>query len=247
MPAETASKPSQQLARRLRARSAMLRCTLAALAAWIITLMPLATSGRSSALGRTLAVLSLGPGIAGAQLIARNHRMARHVGVTAFLAVSVAAWAWASKDGVLATLDIFRSMLGALAWIVFAVAWSHPWSVGDEDLARAPEGETSGLKPRRRPPAYAVGVAVLGAAAALSCLAAPWFVTEPSRGVLAHAVATGCAVALITSAATVAVTAGRERKEEGKPRLPIDRRVVNTMLFMLLVGAMILAVFFTSR
>jgi hypothetical protein len=246
MPAETAT--ATRLARRLRARSATLRCTLAALGAWTITLLPLVTSSRSHAIGRLLALVPLGPGIAGAQLIAKNHRLARHVGITAFLATAVLAWAWASSDGVLATMDLFRSLLGALAWGVFAVAWSHPWSVMDEDLGRAPEGDTSGLKPRRRAPPYAVVVAVLGAVAALSCLAAAWWVAEPSRGVLAHAVATACAVALITSAATVAVAAGRERKEDGPPaRLPIDRRVVNTLLLMLLVGGIALAVHLTSR
>jgi hypothetical protein len=248
-PEPTAVDPSAAhwAARRLQARSATLRCTLAALGAWIITVLPLGVSGRASALGRVLALLALVPGLVGPQLIGKNHKLARHVGITAFLAAALAAWAWASKDGILTTMDAFRSLLGVLAWGVFAVSWAHPWSVGEAQLRRAPEGETSGLRPRRRPPVYAVAVAVAGALGALGCLALAWRVEDPTRAVLAQAVAAGCAVALVTAAATVAVAAGRETSRDGTTRLPIDRRVVNTVVAMLVVGALAAAVRLSMR
>jgi hypothetical protein len=242
---EPAPRSVARMAERVRSRSAGFRCTLAAAGAWAITVAPLAASSRASVIGRILAALAILPGIAGPQLIARNNRMARHLGITTFLICVAAAWAWASNDRLLATVDLFRALLGVLAWGVFAVAWSHPWSVADVDLGKAPEGDTSGLKPRRRPPAFAVGVAALGVVGAFGCLTLGWGIDDPNRAVLAQAAAVGCAIALITSASTVAVIAGRDRSRERRPKLPINRRVVNSLVVMVLLLALAVALYFS--
>lgn len=242
--AERPGRPMRALASTVRARSSSFRCTLAAVAAWAITVAPLAATGRSSLGVRALAMLALLPGLAGPQLIVRDHRIARHVGVTGFLLATVAAWGLATKDQLLSTVDPFRALLGVLAWGVYAVAWSHPWSVPDVDLKLAPVGDTSGLKPRRRMPAAAVGVAGGGVVGALACLALAWSITEPDRAVLGHAAAVGCAIALITSSASLAVIAGRDRGKSSRTRLPLDKRVLNTLLAMLLLLVLGLAIHF---
>ncbi|MCA9622146.1 MAG: hypothetical protein KC731_24150, partial [Myxococcales bacterium] len=212
-----------------------------------ITVAPLVVPGRAGVPTRILALLALVPGIAGPQLIAKDHRLARHTGVTAYLAFVVGAWALASSEQVLARVDAFRAVLGALAWAVFALAWSHPWSVPDRELALAPEGATAGLKPRRKPPVRAVAVAVVGAVIAVACLALGWTVTDPDRAVLAQAGATAAAIAMLTSASTIAVLLGREKPRDGRRRkLPIDRKVVHSMLLMVVLGALAVLLYVTK-
>jgi hypothetical protein len=227
----------RRIATEVRARSSPLRCLLAGLGAWVITVAPLVVTTRAGMLARLVALAALGPAIAGPQIIARNQTLARHVGVSAFLALSVGAWALASFDGVLASVDAFRAILGALAWGVFALSWTHPWSVPDSKLRLAPEGETVGLKPRRKAPPHAAGVAIAGVVSALGCLVLAWRVSDPSRAVFAQAAAAACAVALLTSASRVAVLLGRE-PSTGPASLPINRGVLNTLLLMVLVGAL---------
>ena len=233
--AEDGPPPSvRRIAREVRVRSATLRCTLAAVGAWAITVAPLVLTSRASIVTRVLALLCLAPAVAGPQLIGRSHKLSRHVGVTGYVAAVLLTWGVASADQVLASVDTFRAILGAFAWGVYGLAWSHPWSVPDVDLARAPEGETVGLKPRRKPPNYAVGIAVTGAICALVCLAIGWTIQDPDRAVFAQAVAIAAAVALLTSASTIAVIAGKERSR-GRKKLPINRSVINTMALMLVL------------
>lgn len=229
----------RRIATEVKARSSTLRCTLAGVGAWAITVAPLVLTVRASNAARVAAIVAIVPALGGPQLIERNQPLARHVGITAFLAASAGAWLLASLDNVLASIDTFRAILGVLAWGVFALSWSHPWSVPEARLRKAPEGETVGLKPRRKAPPYAVGVAVMGAICAFSCLALAWVVKEPSRAVFAQALAVGCAVALLTSASRIAVLAGKERsRSSSRSRLPFNRRVVNSILLMLLVVAL---------
>jgi hypothetical protein len=235
---EASPKSVRRIATEVRARSSVLRCTLASVGAWLITVAPLVVTGRAGVLTRVLALIALAPAVAGPQLIPKNARLARHVGVTAFLVVTLVTWALASREQVLARVDTFRAVLGVVAWGIFALSWSHPWGVPDADLARAPEGETVGLKPRRKTPVRAVAVAVGGAVIAVACLALGWMVEDPSRAVFAQAGATAAAIAMLTSASNIAVLVGRERRSDGRrPRLPIDRSVVNTLVWMLLVLA----------
>jgi hypothetical protein len=108
--------------------------------------------------------------------------------------------------------------------------------VPELELARAPEGETAGLKPRRKPPTYAAGVAVTGAACALLCLAIAWTVDDPNRAVFAQALGIAAAIALLTSASNIAVIAGKEQRQRSYA-LPINRSVLNTLILMVLTAA----------
>lgn len=231
-----------------RVRSSVLRCLIAAGGSWAITISPLVAASKSTLLGRLIGAIALAPAIAGPLLLDRNPRLARHLGLSTYVALAGASFWLAARSGVLASFDIFRASLGALAWGVFALSWSHPWSVADADLEKAPEGDTMGLLPRRRPPAYAAAIAAIGALAASSCLALGWLIEEPSRAVFGQALAAAAAIALLTGASLVAVIAGRDKSRESKtPKLPINRRVVNTMLLMLLVAIGTVAIYMTQR
>lgn len=240
-PASRAPERVLDIAREVRARERVLRCSLGAATAWAVTLAPLAVSGRSSLVVRALSMLAVVPAVVGAQLLQRDARRARQLGITGFLAVAAVTWTVGSVQGALVGIDGFRAILGALAWGVFALAWSHPWSVDDQRLVAAPEGETSGLEPRRRPPWSAVAVAALGVGGAFLCLGLAWRIPTGSRAVLAQAVATGAAVALVTSGSSVAVAAGRERRRDRRAKIPINRRVLNGLLLMVAMVALAIA------
>jgi len=231
-----------------RLRSSVVRCLIAASGSWAITIAPTVTASKSSMLARLIAMLALGPAIAGPLLLDRNPRLARHLGLTSYVALAGASFWLAAQSGVLDSFDTFRASLGALAWGVFALSWSQPWSVSDADLGKAPEGDTMGLQPRRRPPAYAAAVAALGALAAASCLGLGWMIEDPSRAVFGQALAAAAAIALLTGASLVAVIVGRDKSREPKrARLPINRKVVNTMLLMMLVAVGTIAIYITQR
>ncbi|RLB47795.1 MAG: hypothetical protein DRI90_25995 [Deltaproteobacteria bacterium] len=245
---EGSPRSVSRLTEGFQARSATLRCTLAAVGAWTITVAPLVAAGQLSALGRVLAFVAVVPGVVGPQLLERNHRKARHVGITTFLVLVLATWALASQHQALAGVDLFRALLGALAWGVFGIAWSHPWSVPSVKLKKAPPGRLGGLKPRRETPHHAVAVAAAGAITGIGCLVMAWRVEDASRAVFAQAIATGCAIALVTSASTVAVLAGKDKRRAGyRSRFPIDRRVLNLLALMLLVGSAAYFVYSSAR
>jgi hypothetical protein len=62
--------------------------------------------------------------------------------------------------------------------------------------------------------------------------------------VFAQAIAIAAAVALLTSASTISVIAGKEGRREQR-KLPINRGVVNTMVLMLLLSAAAVALWWS--
>ncbi|MEM1032765.1 MAG: hypothetical protein AAF928_13210 [Myxococcota bacterium] len=232
------------LAREVRARGLVLRCTLGVVAAWSVTLAPIVVSGRASWWVRGCALVTLPVGLLGSRSLRRNPVQARRLGISLFLGLSAVTWALASLDDVFAGFDPFRAILGSVGWGVYALGWSHPWSVPDDKLEHAPEGDTSGLRPRRTTPLFAVGMAGAGIVGAAACLGLAWRVSDPDRAVFAQAIAVGAAVAVLTAASTVATVSGRERRRDrGRRRWPIDRTVVNTLLLMAMVSGAALGLY----
>jgi hypothetical protein len=227
----------------LRTRATAFRCLLAGVGAWIITLAPVVVAPRSGALARALALLALATCVGGSQLIARDPRMARAVGLTAFVALSLASWLLASRFGVLAAVDAFRGVLGMIAWSVYAIAWSHPWSLPDARLRDAPPGDVQGLRPRRQTPQLALAIAGAGTLAGIACIVLAWLVDDPARAIFAQAIGTAAAIALITASAAVASVMGKDERPGQAPRLAIDRRMVRTLLVLALIAGGALALY----
>lgn len=195
-----------------------LRCSLAGLAVWAISIAPLTLDAQANAPLRLAATLCLTPALAGAWQLQSNPRLARHLGVTLFTGLAVACWAMASVQGILGKFDQFQAGLGALAWAVFATSWTHPWSVPDSQLGLAPEGETLNLKPRRPPRRATLFIVAFGTLCGLGCLAAAATITGGTRAVLAQVIATAAAIAFISTSARLAALGGTTASKEGRSR-----------------------------
>jgi hypothetical protein len=210
---------------------------LAAFVAWSITLAPAAFGRGVPAIARAVSLVALLAGISG-PLVAVGlprplrigaalgpKRLGRLIGISLFLALATTTWLLSSAAIVPARLDPTRAAIGALAWGVFALSWSDRWSLG---LAAPLDTAAPALPARATLPFAAVPLAGVAVAVAVSYTALAWRVRDPDRASLAHAVATGCAVWLLSASATVAVARGRR-----SPRLP--RRVSAVAMRSLLV------------
>jgi hypothetical protein len=180
---------------------------LAALVAWAITLAPAAFSRSSPKGALFFAVLALLCGVTGPLFTTTHPRLARHLGISFFLAFAVLTWLFASSTIQPARLDPMRAAIGAIAWGVYALSWNERW----KKPKKPPEVDPTApaLQARSTLPRLAVPLTAVGVAAGIIYLAIAWRVREVDRAILAHALALACAVAVITSAATVATARGR--------------------------------------
>jgi hypothetical protein len=194
--------------------SGPLRIGLSAVAAWVITVAPVASSSRSGAAERVLAALALLAGLSAPVVAQRSSRWARHLGLSAFSALAAGAWLAASLGVGLPRFGGYRAMLGALAWGLYALSWSHPWARPEAEMRRVDVRPSSPLEPRRRVPRSASVIAAAAGVAALSCLALGWRVTDPSRAVLGHTLAVASAIGLLAAATGLALISGRLPEHE---------------------------------
>jgi hypothetical protein len=210
------------------------------LVAWTVTLAPVPLSPRAPLSARVIAFTALGVGLAGTLSLATRPRLGRALGIGGFLALSCLSWALASASRVGAAVDPVRGFLGVLAWALYAASWSHPWSVPDDSLTTAPDGETRGLSPRRPPPRAALAVGALGGVGALLCLALSYRVDDPTRSLFARALAILAGVLLVSHSATLATIAGREERDDLSGRFPNDGNVARLLFAaVMLVGAIL--------
>jgi hypothetical protein len=191
---------------------------LAAVLAWSMTVAPAAFARglASPRLAGALAVAAVGCGVGGPLLAARNKRLGRHLGVTVFLALSVLTWLVAAQAVAPARLDPTRGALGALAWGIFALAWSDRWQ---RPGAGAVDPSAPALVARAALPPLAVPIAAAGAVAGVVLLVLAWRVRDPDRAVVAQALTALCAVAVMSAAASVAI--GRGKRATGSRRLGV--------------------------
>jgi hypothetical protein len=194
-----ASPPSGYL---LSTRSNVL---LPALLAWVSTVgVPVAERGTGFA-ARASAGLALLALVGGPLLLPLSPRYGRIVGIHVALGLSVLTWLLLGDSMSVLHLEPVRSAIGVVAWILFAFGWGATRFPGQipEDDPRAILGPP--LLARSRLPfgaAFIFGAGLFGAALPLF---AAWRVARPSHALLAHAVAIVCGIALVTSAARVAV------------------------------------------
>jgi hypothetical protein len=191
---------------------------LAAVLAWSMTVAPAAFARglASPRLAGALAVVAIGCGVGGPLLAARDKRLGRHLGVTVFLSLSVMTWLVAAQAIAPARLDPTRGALGALAWGIFALAWSDRWQ---RPGAGAVDPSAPALVARAALPPLAVPIAAAGALAGVVLLVLAWRVRDPERAVVAQALTALCAVAVMSAAASVAI--GRGKRATGSRRLGV--------------------------
>jgi hypothetical protein len=212
---------------------------VAAFVAWSITVAPAAFGRGVPSSARALAFLALAAGIAGPFIgvglprpirLGRGlgpRRLGRLLGISVYLAFATATWLLASAALQPARLDPTRAAIGAIAWGVFALAWSDRWSLGHSPLS---DPDAPALPARATLPRAAVPIATAAVLVGVVYTALAWRVRDPDRAALAHVVATGCGVWLLAAAGTVAIARGA-----AAPRAP--RRVTPTALRRVLVLA----------
>lgn len=198
-------------------------------AAWAITIASGAFVRGASGWAQVSALLALLAGLGGPALAPLGRKVARHVGISAFLLLALLTWASSSAVLSPTRFDAIRAGLGAVAWGLFALSWSDPW----RPLEIPTEGDAPKLTARATLPPLAVPIAALGVLAGLSCMALAWQIEDPDRALLAHVVSTAMAVALITSSATLATA-------RGKRHVP-PRRLVSSALRPLIALAVVAA------
>ncbi|WP_438043313.1 hypothetical protein [Sorangium sp. So ce128] len=213
---------------------------LAAVVAWMITVAPAGFGRGAPVVASIAATLAFLCGVAAPLLAATHRRVARHLGISVFLALVTLTWLLASPSLQPSRLDPVRAAIGAIAWGIFALSWRDRW-----DVRRQPEPEPDAplLQARAHLPLLATAIVAFGALVSLAILVLAWRIRDPERALLAQAVAVACAVALITAASGVAVARGRRHTGGGR-RLP--HRAVRHLV-VLIVFAVLGAVAMTLR
>ncbi|MGK4005929.1 hypothetical protein WMF31_25130 [Sorangium sp. So ce1036] len=214
-----------------------LQALLAAVVAWTITVAPAAFARGAPASAWVTATLAFLCGVAAPLLAATRRRLARHLGISVFLALVTLTWLLASHSLHPSRLDPFRAAIGAVAWGVFALSWRDRW-----DARRQPEPDPDAplLQARAHLPPLAVPLVAFGALVSLAILVLAWRVRDPERALLAQAVGVACSVALITAAAGVAVARGRRQTTAGRRLTDRAARQLLVLIVVAVLGAVVM-------
>lgn len=195
------------------------RVLLPGLYAWLLTVeLPALSRGarplaRVTALGAML-VLVAALFFAGARL-----RLARALGVYAFIGLCVLTWALLGGELSPLRADRIRAATGSLGWVLYAFGW------GRVRGGRVPEDEPfavlgAPLVARSRLHRRAWPIAAAAVLAAILFGALAFRVDRPEHAVLAHATATACALVVLATSARLALAQGtRVELASGPSRL----------------------------
>lgn len=141
-------------------------------------------------------------------LSASQPRLARLLGVYAFILCCFVAWAALGARLRSDQVDAVRGALGAVGFLLHALAWGAPPKGPDaEALDNLVPGQP--LQPRHQPARASSLVLGLGIALAMAPMALAFRVERPGASLLAHAVALGCGIVLIGASAEVALRIGK--------------------------------------
>lgn len=218
--------------------AATLPRALSSALAWALAVAPIAFSRGAGLPVKGIAVLALLAGASGPFLAVRGPIVARHVGVSVFLALDVVTWLLARSAIGPQRLEPLRAGLGALAFGVWALSWGDVFRAAPRSQGVAVEGPV--LPARSRLPALAVPIAAVSVASAMVVAGLAWRVADPARALAGQAVALASAVALVSAGATIAIS--REARRTPPTKLPPDaRRSLALLLVVGIVGVVALA------
>jgi hypothetical protein len=203
--------------------------------AWAATVLYPASLHGASLSARIVAGLALVALVAGVVVALRRPGLGRALALHGFVMLCVFAWVLLGSIVAIDRLEPTKAALGGLGWVLFAFGWGgsrEPDRVPEDD-PRALPGEP--LPPRGRPPAGAVLVLSIATVGASLPLLFAWRVTRPAHALFAHAVAIGCAVALVSSGAEIAVARGKWAPVEPQTRRLANAAASLTMLALVIV------------
>lgn len=175
---------------------------------WLATvLLPVAQSGAPllSRLAALAAVVALGGSFV---VSATRPRLARWLGVYTFVLGCFLAWAALGARLRSDQVDAVRSALGAVGFLLHALAWGAPPKNPDaDDLDNLVPGQP--LQARHQPVRAGVFVLGLGIAIGIAPLVAAFRVERPGASLLAQAMALGCGIVVIGASTDVALRIGK--------------------------------------
>lgn len=209
---------------------------IAALLAWSITVAPAAFARGSAPAARPLALLALIAGLAGPLFLSERRKIGRHLGITAFLALSVAAWLFSLHALSPLRLSPFRAATGSVAWAIFALSWREVWPRPADP--READAQSAILPARSNLPALSIPILTAAVCGALLIVLAGFRTREAERGLVAQALAVACGVALVSAAATIATTLGRRQLGSGRRFTAITVRALVSLVIVAVGGAL---------
>jgi hypothetical protein len=176
--------------------------------AWLATVLAPVLPGGASLASRAfawLALLALGGSFV---LSSRRPRLARLLGVYGFVSCCFGAWACLGPRLRTDQLDAVRGALGALGFLLHALAWGAAPKEPDADaLDNLVPGAP--LSPRHKPVRVATAVLALGIAVGLVPVALAFAVDRQGASLLAHSAALGAAVLMVGASTDVALRVGK--------------------------------------
>jgi hypothetical protein len=178
---------------------------------WLATvLIPVAQRGTPTT-SRVFAGLSLAALGSAFVLFAMRPRLARMLGVYGFVLCCLAAWAFLGTELQSDQLDPVRSALGAVGFLLHALAWgAPPRNLDEEPVDNLVPGTP--LQPRHRPLRTTPVVFGVGIVLAVMPLAMAFGVERPGAALLAHGLALGCALLLTAASIDVALRLGKQHQ-----------------------------------
>ncbi len=218
------------------------RASVAALVAWAITVAPASLARSSPKYVFALALAALAAGVGGPLLLVQKPKLARHIGISVFLALCALVWFFASAVLQANRVDPLRASIGVIAWGVYALSWNDRWPAAPKD---DPEPFAAVLQARQTLPRLAVLLSAIGILSGIGFLFIAFRARETDRALLTHTLSLACAVALISGSATVAIS---RDKRSGEGSRKFSSQAIRPLLLLLLtLGAGALFWFLVER
>jgi hypothetical protein len=175
---------------------------------WLATVLAPVLQRGAPMPARGFGLLALGALAGSFVLSASRPRVSRLLGVYGFVACCFGAWACLGPSLRSDQLDAVRGALGAVGFLLHALAWGAPPRDPDADLL---DNLVPGapLQPRHKPIRSAAAVLGLGIVVGLAPMALAFGVERPSASLLAQALALGCGVLVISASTDVALRIGK--------------------------------------
>ncbi|TKC94720.1 hypothetical protein [Polyangium fumosum] len=228
--------PVARLVAEIRAGDSPGQTLLATFVAWSATVAPAALSRSAARPAAFVAVVGLVAGLAGPLFRGSRPTLARHVGITAFLALTTGAWLLGSPALTPARLDPLRASVGAIAWGAFALSWRERWETGPSKHEVPKDPDAPLLQARSTLPRGAIPIATVGILSGLVYLVLAWHVRDGDRALAAQAVAVACAVAISVVAAMVAVERGRRSSRSSRRMTPAAGKALLMLVVFVVAG-----------
>lgn len=203
--------------------------------AWAVTVVPSAAGRGSGSLAWAAAALALIALVAGALLMRDRPRLGRALGIWAFMGLSLAAWVLNPSLLRADRIDPFRAASGTVGWALYGLGWGSPWRPGvhPEDNPRAQLHPK--LEPRHDPVMRMPLVVAIAALGAILALSLAWRAAEPNRALMMHGAALAVAVALVTSAARIALAQGQKRTA-----MPPRQRLMHAFPWLMAIATLLI-------